>query len=229
MAHLSSQPPRLPSFATRTGCSQTTTAVFNMSAWERARHIPWDRIPSDGHNLEEQKEAIFRELQRETIEEELLLQDRRSAPSATEDGVAVETKASSTKIPFSTMELFRQAAFGGTIGSITGAVFGFMDSMRGAGESQVLLKASNAAKGRFILQGTTRSAMLFGGFFSGYHVTKYGLRVAVDPGEIPEIVLAAGLSLSALAYKPSFRPSVPYAVMLVGMDSFNLIMRRSGN
>lgn len=202
-----------------------------MSAWERARNIPWDRIPQDGSNLEEQKERIFRELQRETIEDELSSQDRQKYSVTAKEGEDTEQKQSKslfqTKIPYSTMELLRQAAFGGTIGSITGAVFGFMDGMRAAGESQVLLKASNAAKGRFIFQGTSRSAFLFGSFFGGFHVVKYGVRVVADPGEIPEMIVAGALSMGALAYKPSFRPSMPYAAMLIFMDGVNFVMRQS--
>lgn len=204
-----------------------------MSAWERARHIPWDRIPQDGSNLEEQKERIFRELQRETIEDELRSQERLDNVSPTltsEDGTIVakpssSAAAASNRIPYSTMELLRRAAFGGTIGSITGAVFGFMDGMRAAGESQVLIKASNAAKLRFLVQGTTRSAALFGGFFGGFHVLKYGIRVAADPGEVSEIVGAGMVSLGALVYKPTYRASLPYAGMLIAMDCAQLYMR----
>lgn len=76
----------------------------------------------------------------------------------------------STGVPYSTTDLFKQAAFGGCIGTVTGAVFGFMDGMRTAGESAVLQKASDSAKGRYLLQSTTRSATLFGVFFGGFHV-----------------------------------------------------------
>ena len=74
------------------------------------------------------------------------------------------------KVPFDTGDLLKMAAFGGTIGSITGAVFGFMDGMRTAGESVVLQKASGAAKARYLMEGTTRSATVFGVFFGGFHV-----------------------------------------------------------
>jgi hypothetical protein len=103
-----------------------------------------------------------------------------------------------------------------------------MDSMRVAGESKVLVNASNAAKARFLMQGTTRSAALFGGFFGGFHVMKYGIQVAVDPGEVGEIVGAAALSLGALMYKPAYRPSLPYAAMLIAMDSVQMFMKSGG-
>jgi hypothetical protein len=195
-----------------------------MSAWERSRHIPWSRIPQNGSNLEQQREQIFRELQREAIEEELRLQEPiKLTPTTSGDGTAQHTP---TKIPFSTMEMLRFAAFGGTIGSITGSVFGFMDSMRTAGESSVLVNASNQAKGRFILQGTTRSAFTFGTFFGGFQVVKYGLRTTVDPGEVAEIGLAAAASLGVLVSRPHSRPYMPYALMLIGMDAVQLYMRK---
>lgn len=218
-----------------------------MSAWERARYIPWSKIPKDPDNLEQQKERIFRELQRETMENELLQQERHGAtvPSTTaaasaqqqqDDISSLQTDATKNKqkhkIPFSNMELLRQAAFGGCIGSITGAVFGFMDGMRTSQESVVLKNASNMAKGKFLLQGTTRSATLFGIFFAGFHSTKYGIRVAANHepgvgGEITEMAGAAILSTSALLYKPAWRPSIPYAVMLIAMDCLHVYMRKT--
>jgi hypothetical protein len=204
-----------------------------MSAWERARYIPWSRIPQSSENLEAQKERIFRDLQKVTIEDELRSHDRK--PSVAEDGT-IETatttqqqqqKKGFSEVPFSSMVLLRQAAFGCCIGSLTGAVFGFMDSMRTAGESQVLQKASNVAKARYLMQGTTRSATVFGVFFGGFHVAKYGIRVVADPGEIAEIGLAGVASVGALLYKPAWRASMPYAIMLILMDSFNLAMKQT--
>ena len=202
-----------------------------MSSWERSRYIPWDRIPQDGSNLEHQKERIFRELQRETIQDELAgasQQERSTAELSVDSSSTKKTAVVSTnnKIPYSNMELLRQAAFGGTIGAITGGVFGFMDGMRTAGESQVLKNASNMAKGKYLLQGTTRSATLFGVFFSGFHIVKYGVRVTMDPGEISEIGIAGAVSMGALMYKPAHRASMPYAAMLIFMDGFNLMMRK---
>jgi hypothetical protein len=195
-----------------------------MSSWERARHIPWDRIPQDGSNLEHQKEKIFRQLQRETVEDELSQQEGRTIePSVGESSTST---AKSTKIPYSNMELLRQAAFGGCVGSISGSVFGFMDSMRTVADQPILANASNAAKGRYILQGTTRSATIFGVFFGGFQVLKYGVRVAMDPGDVAEIGVAGAASMGALMIKPAFRPSMPYAAMLVIMDGVSIAMRK---
>jgi hypothetical protein len=198
-----------------------------MSSWERARYIPWDRIPEDGTDIDSKKERIFRELQRETIQDELLQQERQHAVEPTGSGQEAAAGITKTKIPYSGMELLRQAAFGGCIGSITGAVFGFMDGMRSAGESKVLLKASNMAKVRYLMQGTSRSATVFGVFFGGFHVIKYGLRVAFDPGDIAEMGIGGAVSLGALASRPAYRASMPYAAMLVGMDGFNHFMKKT--
>lgn len=204
--------------------------AVNMSSWDRARFVPWSRIPKDTwEDVESQKERIFRELQRETIEDELKQQERQQVDPTEAADEQSQTSLTSmrTKIPFSSMELLRQAAFGGCIGSVTGAAFGFMDGMRTTGESQLLQKASNAAKGRYLLQGTTRSATMFGVFFGGYHVLKYGLRVTLDPGQVGEIVVAGAASTAALMYKPVWRASMPYAMMLISMDAVNLMMRRT--
>jgi hypothetical protein len=219
--------------------------IFIMSAWERARYIPWSKIPQDPDNLEQQKERIFRELQRETTEQELLQQQQQGRTGAIQQQEhqqgddsssilqtnAINHNSNNTKnghkhkLPFSGMELLRQAAFGGCIGSITGAVFGFMEGMRTAQESVVLKNASNMAKGKFLFQGTTRSATLFGIFFAGFHSTKYGIKVAAnEPGHVAG---AAIISTSALLYKPAWRPSMPYAIMLIAMDCIHVYMRKT--
>lgn len=206
-----------------------------MSSWERARFIPWSKLPQDPTNLSDQKERIIREIQRAADREEKaqiseqrrlkLSSDGVEAPSDEKINSSSAISITQTNIPFRWGELFKNLAFGGCIGSITGSVFGFMDGMRMAGQSDVLKNSSNAAKGKFLMEGTTRSATMFGAFFGGFHCIKYGIRVAFDPGEYPEIGLAAAISMGGLMAKPNFRPLVPYASMLIMMDSFHLVMR----
>lgn len=206
-----------------------------MSSWERARFIPWSHIPEDPANLTDQRERIFRQLQREADRQQREKEEatQKALQFKTEDGSSSGSAANATTttlqtsgIQFRWGDMFKSAAFGGTIGAITGSVFGFMDSMRLAGQSEVLKNASDMAKGKYMMEGTTRSATLFGVFFSGFHVVKYGIRVALDPGEYSEIAMAGGISLGALLSKPSFRPAMPYASMLIVMDSVHLIMRQ---
>ena len=71
---------------------------------------------------------------------------------------------------------------------------------------------------------TDHCATLFGVFFSGFHILMYGVRVTLDPGEISEIGIAGTSFKGALMYKPAYRASMPYAVMLILMDGFNLMM-----
>mmetsp|Transcript_21460 Transcript_21460/g.48346 ORF Transcript_21460/g.48346 Transcript_21460/m.48346 type:complete len:215 (-) Transcript_21460:701-1345(-) len=209
-----------------------------MSSWERARFIPWSKIPQDPTNLSDQKERIIRDIQREADRKEKaqILEQRRlkelasssSSVTSSSDGEKASPSTieiGQTNFPFAWGELFKNLAFGGCIGSITGAVFGFMDGMRMAGQSEVLKNSSNAAKGKFLMQGTTRSAAMFGAFFGGFHCVKYGVRVALDPGDYPEIGLATAISMGGLISQPNFRPLVPYASMLIMMDSFHLVMR----
>lgn len=112
-----------------------------------------------------------------------------------------------------------------TTGAVTGSVFGFMDGMRTAGESPVLKKASNMAKGKYILQGASRSASIFGAFFGGFHVVKYGLRAWADPGEYTEVAVAGVITIGGMMVKPVTRPSIPYAAMLIFMDAIHIYMR----
>lgn len=193
-----------------------------MSSWERSRNIPWSRIPLSGsaNDLGQQKERIFRELRREADAQA----KAKNMPQSL-DGKEQESHIVSTKIEFQWSELFKSAAFGGCIGAITGTVFGFMDGMRTAGQSDVLKNASNMAKGKYLLQGTTRSATMFGVFFGGFHVVKYGVRVLTDPGQWAEIGIAGAISMGALMSKPAFRPSMPYASMLIIMDGAHIVMR----
>lgn len=231
-----------------------------MSAWERSRSLPWDRVPlpdlrprgpgeDPPPSVDAAKERIVRQLQHEAAAEDekrrlssfqqQQQQQQQSSVTTTTDVIAVETSGtttttttgttttSPTKVPYSHMDLLRQAAFGGCIGSITGSVFGFMDGMRTAGESSVLQKASNMAKGKYLMQGTTRSATIFGVFFGGFHIVKYGVRVILDPGEFAEIAVATPIAMGALMARPHTRHAMPYGAMLVFMDSVNLYMRKS--
>jgi len=77
-----------------------------------------------------------------------------------------------------------------------------------------------------LMQGVTRSGSVFGVFFGGYHICKYGLRVTADPGEAGEIVVGGAVSMAALMAKPSFRPFMPYGSMLIVMDVVHIVMHQ---
>lgn len=130
--------------------------------------------------------------------------------------------------PYQTSDLLRNLAFGATIGSITGMCFGFMDSIRSAQSSPLLKSASRDAQGKFIFQGTYRSGLFYGGFFGAFHTIKYGIRTVIDPGDIGEIGAASVVTLGGMFAKREWRASLPYAVMLVGMDGFHIFMREEG-
>lgn len=212
-----------------------------MSGWERSRYIPWERIPtktgslSNEFDLDSTKERIFRELQKEAIEKESqrdLAATKASADvsSSMNDTTTTTNTIASDKVirPYSHMDLARQAAFGVTLGSITGTLFGFMDGMKHLNENTILQKTSNPAKFKFLLQGTTRSGLLFAVFFSSYQCCKYGTRILLsDPGDVTEIGLAAPISLGMFYSQPQYRPAMPYAFMLVGMDCFSTYMRKT--
>jgi hypothetical protein len=130
--------------------------------------------------------------------------------------------------PYLTSDLLKNTAFGATIGSITGMCFGFMDSIRSASSSTVLKSASRSAQGKFVFQGTYRSGMFFGAFFGVFHTVKYTTRVLVDPGDVGEICVGSLAALGGVMAKREWRVSMPYAVMLLGMDAFHVFMREDG-
>lgn len=130
--------------------------------------------------------------------------------------------------PYQTSDLLRNAAFGATIGSITGMCFGFMDSIRSASSSTLLKSASRSAQGKFVFQGTYRSGMFFGAFFGAFHTVKYATRVLIDPGDAGEITMGSVVALGGVVARREWRASMPYAVMLVAMDAFHVFMREDG-
>jgi hypothetical protein len=208
--------------------------------------LPDTRIRQPGETpplpLDDERERILRKLHREAAvlpSEEAATDNHNSNIQADTSTAQVsissgtqlldsstESSAETTKIPYSHADLLRQAAFGGCVGTMTGCVFGFMDGMRTAGESPILRNASNMAKGRFLIQGTTRSAALFGSFFGAYHIVRYAIRVTFNPGEIGEISMASPIALASLWAYPPTRHALPYGAMLIAMDGVNLAMRK---
>jgi hypothetical protein len=194
-------------------------------SWERARHIPWSRLPhGDHHQLEDERERIFRDMQREANEAAAAAAPTPDVPVVTPP--RLRENQSWTKVPFSSADFVKHTFFGGCVGSITGAVFGFVDSMRSASEATSILKrASDAQKLKYILQGATRSATVFGLFFGGFHIVKYGVHIIADPGPFVEVTAAAAVSMGALVARPNLRSSIPYGAMLIVMDSVHVLMR----
>jgi len=130
-----------------------------------------------------------------------------------------------TKTPYSFSAMCRSGLFGLSVGTLTGAGFGFMDSMKTVQESKGLKSLSNKGKGSYIMQGVGKQAGGFGAFFGGYHLLKYFGRTYVDPGDVQLIACCSAVGLSAVWYKPQTRQMFPYACMLIAMDSFNELYR----
>eukprot|EP00551_Chaetoceros_affinis_P006045 CAMPEP_0203668012 /NCGR_PEP_ID=MMETSP0090-20130426/4725_1 /ASSEMBLY_ACC=CAM_ASM_001088 /TAXON_ID=426623 /ORGANISM="Chaetoceros affinis, Strain CCMP159" /LENGTH=215 /DNA_ID=CAMNT_0050532325 /DNA_START=320 /DNA_END=968 /DNA_ORIENTATION=- len=211
-------------------------------SWERSRFIPWSRIQdvSGPDGYESQKEKVYRALAREaTREKDLLEHSKNNASQATPNAqsfVPPEVLAQQAQkkkglfnsgVDYSTPDLVRTLAFGGCIGAITGYwvsiwLHGWDENSTGKLYQK---NASNMAKTKYLIEGTSRSGIIFGAFFSGFHCLKYGIRIATDPGLVYEAIGASVLSLGALAAKPATRPSLPYAAMLIGMDCFSIYMK----
>jgi len=204
-----------------------------MSSWERSRRIPWSKIQQGSNEPPEKyRERLYNEMKREEeaaaikTETETDLNKEKSIPKTTENkNGSFSSKGLLRGQKFSTPDLFRHVAFGGCIGTITGATFGCMDSLKEAYSSTILKRASTGAKMKFMMQGVSRSGFLFGAFFGSFHAVKYGIRVVADPGKYAEVIMAGMVSTAALAYKPTTRASLPYATMLIAMDTAHLFMR----
>jgi hypothetical protein len=219
-----------------------------MSSWDRTRLIPWSRAtqvasPSLSNptreDIELNRERVFRDLSREAADEAKRIEDERKQRATSnrggESSIAQTNDTPDKKPelnflgyqgrPYQTSDLLRNAAFGATIGSITGICFGFMDSMRSASSNSVLKSASRSAQAKFIFQGSYRSGLFFGVFFSAFHTIKYGVRVLVDPGDGGEIGVGSLIALGGVFAKREWRASLPYAVMMVGMDTFHVVMK----
>ena len=199
-----------------------------MSSWDRSRFIPWSRVDEvSGPEYDAAKESVFRSLNREAFKEKELKSAGSSDGQFVPPEVQAKKKGILKGVEYTTPDLLRSLAFGASIGSITGAVFGFMDGMRSAQDSPIIKNASNMAKTKYLLQGTTRAGATFGAFFAGFHALKYGIRVATDPGMVWEMVGAGALSIGAMATKPAMRVNIPYAGMLIGMDAFSTYMKET--
>ena len=130
-----------------------------------------------------------------------------------------------TTHPFSFSSMARNSIFGLSVGSITGAGFGFMDGMKTVQEDKALKTLSNKGKGSYIFNGVGRHAGGFGVFFGGYHTVKYLGRTYVDPGDWQLIIACSAVGLGGISYRPDTRKMFPYALMLIAMDSFNELYR----
>mmetsp|Transcript_4228 Transcript_4228/g.6189 ORF Transcript_4228/g.6189 Transcript_4228/m.6189 type:complete len:226 (+) Transcript_4228:119-796(+) len=224
-----------------------------MSSWERSRYIPWSRIPDvTGTEYDSSKERVYRLLTKEANEEKARLENKQKgieetttvgggsaaggfvppemqvqSGSGAAGTIITKKKGLLQGVEYNTPDLMRSVAFGACIGSITGAVFGFMDGMRAVQESAILKNTSNMAKSKYLLEGTTRAGATFGVFFAGFHSLKYGIRVAADPGMWWEMAGAGAVGIGAMMSRPTTRASVPYAGMLIGMDAFSNYMKET--
>ena len=117
-----------------------------MTSWERSRFIPWTHLNNvSAPEYESSKEHVYRSLNREASKEKEASTHKISggADEFVPPEVLSKKKGLLKGVEYNTPDLLRAVAFGGCIGSITGAVFGFMDGMRTAGESTILKNASN--------------------------------------------------------------------------------------
>lgn len=81
-------------------------------SWDRSRAIPWSKLnQAPGVDSDAHKEEIFREMAQERMLQEHSEQQAVEGADDTQDNAGVPQG-----IPFSAMEMGKQAAFGGCIG-----------------------------------------------------------------------------------------------------------------
>ena len=196
------------------------------SSWEQSRRKPWSMLSSHGKHLEKKG----RDNSENLTSAHGTAQQVGAPLSSQTPSISSNEKLGQEQVnkeQFEYMDLFRQMAFGGTVGAFTGVMFGFMDGMREAQSSKLLKNASNSAKARFLVQGSSRAGLIFGSFFSGFQAVKYATKVSLDPGVVGEIGIASVLSMVALGYQPTTRVFLPYGGMLICMDSISAYMREN--
>ena len=136
------------------------------SSWEQSRRKPWSMLSSHGKHLEKKG----RDNSENLTSAHGTAQQVGAPLSSQTPSISSNEKLGQEQVnkeQFEYMDLFRQMAFGGTVGAFTGVMFGFMDGMREAQSSKLLKNASNSAKARFLVQGSSRAGLIFGSFFSG--------------------------------------------------------------
>mmetsp|Transcript_5541 Transcript_5541/g.11094 ORF Transcript_5541/g.11094 Transcript_5541/m.11094 type:complete len:221 (-) Transcript_5541:22-684(-) len=199
-------------------------------SWEEARKTPWKTLSSVETNAQSMS----------TTASSSSSSSSSSSPSSSSSSSSIESTTTTTPTvrhtvffgliptssPFLWTDLGRNSLFGLAVGGITGITFGFMDGMKQVQESNTLKSISNRAKGAYIMRGTGTTGMIFGGFFTAFHAGKYLLRVTVGAEDPTQIAGSAVASLGGLAYFQ--RRLMPYGILLVGMDSFNLLFRDDG-
>ena len=188
-------------------------------SWDRSRKTPWKSL----NGVEDQ--ILNNRRENDAWDDSSTNNDNEmnSSSSSSSDSSSIKTVV---PLQFEFPSFGRSLLFGGCVGSLSGTAFGFMDSMKTVQESVSLKSLSNSQKGKYIFNGMTRNGMLFGGFFGGYHGLKYVIRTGLgNPGDWAEIITAGTISLGVVAYKPNTRVALPYAFMLLAMDTFNLMAR----
>ena len=103
-----------------------------MSAWDRSRRIPWSKLQQGSNNGEGESVDHYRERIQEQIRRDVSVAAEKTskAKQETNDDVIVDDKEKEVswkeKIfrgkTYSTGDLLRQFAFGGCVGTLTGAV-----------------------------------------------------------------------------------------------------------
>ncbi|CAM9229078.1 unnamed protein product [Chrysoparadoxa australica] len=148
---------------------------------------------------------------------------REEAAAATQEQRPDEglSLASLTSEGFSANEALRRMAFGGICGGFTGVAFGAMDGQRSITHDKANKFPTTALKTKEVFRLTAMSGSLFGGFFAAYQLAKYGARIYRGEDDFFNVCIATAACVPAMVPFPAARQRLPYAALLVAMDTIN--------
>ena len=114
----------------------------------------------------------------------------------------------------------KHGLFGGIIGGISGISLAGIEIVRDP-------KAITAGSGAGSRAKVARYGMMFGGFFTAFHGFREILKQNVPPSDdkfndfVQNTSISAAACMLPVLMQPRMRTMIPYAVVLIGLDSIN--------
>ena len=126
---------------------------------------------------------------------------------------AAEEIDENMKIQNDIKSIGKRMMFGALTGLLTGASFGVIDVLR---DPKMMIAQRRTATAKVFRYGT-----YFGGFFSIYHGLRRSLQLYYPQPLEYNIATSAVISLVPVITIGKFRNLLPYAAMMIALDTFN--------
>ncbi|CAM9268275.1 unnamed protein product, partial [Phaeothamnion confervicola] len=117
----------------------------------------------------------------------------------------------------------RRAAFGCILGGVTGITFGAMDAHRVIRNDATAKFSTAGLKATEALRQCAMSGkkIVWGAFFTGYMVFKHSAMVYRQEDDFFNVLIAGPAAIAPFLPFPAVRARLPYAMLLVAMDTIN--------